>query len=198
MWANLVRQVALVRSRAAARRSAAAMRQHTVLSIQLSRSFSHLRCRCTRSSIHLYRGDRHCIAGTVADAGAKRRLGSTLSAHFRNTPQPKSAFHMLSRICANAPIAYRQFRTQAAPSRCAPGLPAPDEPHHRRVSPWARHDRGTQPGIFGCEHPVKADQMQARTRHQRCERLHEFRRRHTDVHRIRRDDRLWPATARFA
>jgi len=31
---------------------------------------------------------------------------------------------------------------------------------------WARHDRGTQPGIGG-QHAVKADQMQARTRHQR-------------------------------
>ena len=26
---------------------------------------------------------------------------------------------------------------------------------------WARHDRGTQPGM-GCEHTVKTDQMQAR------------------------------------
>ena len=45
---------------------------------------------------------------------------------------------------------------------------------------WARHDRGAQPGI-GCEHVVKTDQMQARTRHQRGQALHEFQRRHLDV-----------------
>ena len=42
------------------------------------------------------------------------------------------------------------------------------------------HDRGTQFGV-GREHPVKADQMQAWTRHQRGESLHEFQRRHNDV-----------------
>jgi hypothetical protein len=41
---------------------------------------------------------------------------------------------------------------------------------------WARHDRGTQPGM-GCEHTVKTDQMRARTRHQRGQALHEFQRR---------------------
>ena len=45
---------------------------------------------------------------------------------------------------------------------------------------WARHDRGAQPGI-GCEHAVKTDQMQARTRHQRGQALHDFQRRHLDV-----------------
>ena len=44
----------------------------------------------------------------------------------------------------------------------------------------ARHDRGAQPGI-GREHAVKTDQMQARTRHQRSQALHEFQRRHRDV-----------------
>ena len=45
---------------------------------------------------------------------------------------------------------------------------------------WARHDRGTQPGI-GCEHAVKTDQMQAWSRHQRGQALHEFQRRHLDM-----------------
>ena len=44
---------------------------------------------------------------------------------------------------------------------------------------WAGHDRGAQPGMGG-EHAVKADQMQARTRHQRRQALHEFQRRHPD------------------
>ena len=35
---------------------------------------------------------------------------------------------------------------------------------------WTRHDRGAQPGIGG-EHAVKADQMQARSRHQRGQAL---------------------------
>ena len=43
-----------------------------------------------------------------------------------------------------------------------------------------RHVRGTQPGV-GCQHAVKADQMQARTRHQRGQALHEFQRRRDDV-----------------
>jgi hypothetical protein len=43
-----------------------------------------------------------------------------------------------------------------------------------------RHDRSTQPGM-GREHAVKTDQMQARTRHQRGQALHEFQRRHLDV-----------------
>ena len=37
----------------------------------------------------------------------------------------------------------------------------------------ARHDRGAQPRV-GCEHPMKADQMQARPRHQRGQAPHEF------------------------
>ena len=45
---------------------------------------------------------------------------------------------------------------------------------------WARHDRRTQPGI-GRQHAMKADQMQARARHQRGQALHEFQRRHLDV-----------------
>jgi hypothetical protein len=45
---------------------------------------------------------------------------------------------------------------------------------------WARHDRGTPPGM-GCEHTVKTGQMQARTRHQRSQALHEFQRRRLDV-----------------
>ena len=45
---------------------------------------------------------------------------------------------------------------------------------------WARHDRGTQPGI-GREHAVESDQMQARSRHQGGQALHEFQRRHLDV-----------------
>ena len=45
---------------------------------------------------------------------------------------------------------------------------------------WTQHDRGTQPGI-GRQHAVKADQMQARSRHQRGQALHESQRRHLDV-----------------
>ena len=37
---------------------------------------------------------------------------------------------------------------------------------------WAQHDRSTQPGV-GCQHAVEADQMQARTRHQGGQALHE-------------------------
>ena len=48
------------------------------------------------------------------------------------------------------------------------------------IQRWARHDRGTQPGI-GREHPVKADQVQTRARHQCGQALHEFQRRHPDV-----------------
>ena len=40
---------------------------------------------------------------------------------------------------------------------------------------WTRHDRGTQPGI-GCQHAVKEDQLQARSRHQRDQALYEFQR----------------------
>ena len=47
---------------------------------------------------------------------------------------------------------------------------------------WTRHDRGTQPGI-GCQCPVKADQLQAWSRHQRDQALQEFQRRHLDVRR---------------
>ncbi len=36
-----------------------------------------------------------------------------------------------------------------------------------RLSRRARHNRGAQPGI-GCEHAVKTDQMQARSRHRRA------------------------------
>ena len=43
-----------------------------------------------------------------------------------------------------------------------------------------RLSRRAQPGI-GCEHPVEADQVQARTRHQRRQGLHELQRRHHDV-----------------
>jgi hypothetical protein len=43
-----------------------------------------------------------------------------------------------------------------------------------------RHDRRTQPGI-GREHAVKADQMQARSRHQRRQALHEFERRQPEM-----------------
>ena len=49
-----------------------------------------------------------------------------------------------------------------------------------RLSRRARHNRGAQPGI-GCEHAVKTDQMQARSRHQRGQAPHEFQRRHLDV-----------------
>ncbi len=49
-----------------------------------------------------------------------------------------------------------------------------------RLPRRARHDCGTQPGI-GRQHAVEADQMQARTRHQRGQALHEFQRRHDDV-----------------
>ena len=44
----------------------------------------------------------------------------------------------------------------------------------------ARHDRGTQPDI-GRQHAVKANQVQARARHQRGQALQEFQRRHADV-----------------
>ena len=49
-----------------------------------------------------------------------------------------------------------------------------------RIERHVRHSGLTQPGV-GCQHAVKADQMQARTRHQRGQALHEFQRRHDDV-----------------
>jgi len=51
---------------------------------------------------------------------------------------------------------------------------------HAGLLRWARHDRRTQPGI-GRQHPVIAEQMQARPRHQRGQALHELRRRHHNV-----------------
>ena len=44
----------------------------------------------------------------------------------------------------------------------------------------ARHDCTTQSGI-GRQHAVKANQVQARARHQRGQALHQFQRRHPDV-----------------
>lgn len=55
------------------------------------------------------------------------------------------------------------------PSSCVPAVRVLARGHAGIVR-RARHDRGAQHGM-GCEHPVKADPMQARTRHQRCEPL---------------------------
>ena len=67
----------------------------------------------------------------------------------------------------------------------APAQPRPTQPRRRAVRVfirvlagtlrWTRHDRGTQPGI-GCQHAVKEDQLQARSRHQRDQALYEFQR----------------------
>ena len=45
---------------------------------------------------------------------------------------------------------------------------------------FAGHDRCTQPRM-GCQHPVEADEVQPRARHQGGQALHEFQRRHDDV-----------------
>jgi hypothetical protein len=68
--------------------------------------------------------------------------------------------------------------------------PRPAQPRRRAVRVfvcglagilrWTRHDRGTQPGM-GRQHAVEACQMQARTRHQGGQALHEFQRRHDDM-----------------
>ena len=49
-----------------------------------------------------------------------------------------------------------------------------------RVRGRNRHNRGAQFGVRR-ERPMKAYEMQARARHQGCEPLHEFERRHYDV-----------------
>ena len=43
-----------------------------------------------------------------------------------------------------------------------------------------QRNRGTQFGVRR-QHPMKADEMQARARHECCEPLHEFQRRHHEV-----------------
>ena len=124
------------------------------------------------------RANRRAGARGGARAGRPRCVriltitaGSSMAAMiFKLPPQ----FGQCSMSMSKTRLSKRaQLMRADAPCACA-----------RRRARWcsagAGHDRGTQPRI-GCQHAVEADQMQARTRHQGGQALHEFQRRHDDV-----------------
>ena len=94
--------------------------------------------------------------GRVFDGGDDLQLAAAVRANAR--------CRCRGRISVNAPTHAR---------RCLQGLVG-------GPTGFAGHDRCTQPRM-GCQHPVEADEVQPRARHQGGQALHEFQRRHDDV-----------------